>query len=417
LNQPPIGIIEYIDLRPRQSHCPRVVIARSEDRAGLDQPDRRAEGGVRIIVFEPWDPAPDPPPFGESRLLSGIEAALRSCDHEVIRLAGRSAASGATFAEEAARLVAAYRSDAPPDIWLSCLVSNESVDGLGPTVSAAVGIPYVLVQPRVGDDSGGAIRDACAGADGIIIFSSGRAGSIRRYLTERPERLVTLRPFVDIRRLAGGMLSKPNRRATWATKLRLPGETPWIIAAGPMTTERHLASFQTVARAMSPLSNLPWNLVVAGSGSQSEVVADLFRHLPRARYRQVPMATGDELFALLLAGDLFLWPSVDEDYAITALEAQAAGLAVVAAKSSGMLDVVAHDRTGMLVKTGNIPSISNAVSFLLRHPEFRRSYAQRGPEWVAKNFDLRAVARELDATLRRIREMRGATASRAAPHT
>jgi glycosyltransferase involved in cell wall biosynthesis len=367
---------------------------------------------VRIVVFEPRDPAPDPPPFGESRLVADIELALRSCRHEVTRVAGRSAASSATLADEVVRLVAACQSEARPDIWISCRVSNESVDGLGPAVSAALGIPYVLVQPRAGDDSGGAIRDACAGADGIVIFSSGRAGSIARYLTERPERLVTLPPFVNMRRLAGEMRKQTNHRVMWATKLRLSREIPWIIAAGPMT-ERHLGSFQTIARAMSPLSNLQWNLVVAGSGSQSEAVADLFRHLPRARYRQVPMASGDELFALLLAGDLFLWPSVDDDYAITALEAQAAGLAVVAAKSAGMLDVVS-EQTGMLVKTGNIPSISNAVSFLLRHPEFRRSYSQRGPVWVAKNFDLGAVARKLDATLRRIQEMHGATAARAA---
>jgi len=218
-----------------------------------------------------------------------------------------------------------------------------------------------------------------------------------------------------MRRVAGEMRGRPNRRAMWATKLRLSRETPWIVAAGPMTMERHLASFQAIAHAISPLSNLAWNLVVAGSGSQSDVVADLFRHLPRARYRQVPVATEDELFALLLAGDIFLWPSVDEDYAITALEAQALGLAVVGAKSTGMLDVVANAQTGMLVKTGNIPSISNAVSFLLRHPEFRRSYSQRAPEWVAKYFDLRVAARRLDATLRRIQETHAATTPRAAP--
>src|SRR5262249_38572724 len=286
-------MIEYIDLRPRQSRCPRAVIALSEGRsgchAGRDKPNRQAEGDVRIVIFEPADPAPDPPPFGESQLVAGIEAALRSRNHEVIRVTGLTASSGATLAEEAACLVAAYQTDARPDIWISCRVSDKSVDDLGPTVSAALAIPYVLVQPRAGNDSTAAMRNACAVADGIIIFSSGRAESIRRCLTERPERLVTLSPFVDLRRVAGEMRSRPNRRAMWATRLRLSRETPWIVAAGPMTTERHLASFQAIAHAISPLSNLAWNLVVAGSGSQSDVVADLFRHLPRARYRQVPV--------------------------------------------------------------------------------------------------------------------------------
>jgi glycosyltransferase involved in cell wall biosynthesis len=134
----------------------------------------------------------------------------------------------------------------------------------------------------------------------------------------------------------------------------------------------------------------------------------MFRSLPPASHRHVAVAGADELWTLLLAGDLFLWPSLDEDLSVTALAAQAAGLGVVAGRSSAMLDVVADGQTGMLVNPGNDASIANAVGFLLRHPEFRRNLSERAPGWVMANFEMKAVARRLDAALRRACEPRAA---------
>jgi hypothetical protein len=66
----------------------------------------------------------------------------------------------------------------------------------------------------------------------------------------------------------------------------------------------------------------------------------------------------------------------------------------------------------MLTKPGNTAFLGNAVGFLLRHPDFRRTYADQGREW-SRNFGMHAAASTLDATLRRV--VRPAGAGDAAP--
>jgi glycosyltransferase involved in cell wall biosynthesis len=168
-----------------------------------------------------------------------------------------------------------------------------------------------------------------------------------------------------------------------------------------------------VAHAMSALAWMNWHLIVAGAGPRRQEVEALFCAVPGRPDRHVPVATDGDLIDLLAASDLFIWPSLDEEFSLVAVEAQAAGIGIVAGKSPAMADVVANGRTGMLVKLDNEASFANGVSFLLRHPEFRRTYAQEGPRWAVMNFDLAVVATQLDAALHRI--VRAAGGEDAAP--
>jgi glycosyltransferase involved in cell wall biosynthesis len=177
---------------------------------------------------------------------------------------------------------------------------------------------------------------------------------------------------------------------------------PWLIAAGPMATDAHLAAWQLVARTAVQASALEWQLIVAGSGPRRADAEDLFRGSPRRLDRHVALAAPEDLTALLASGDLFLWPFDDAEGASTVLEAQAAGLAVIGPRSLTMLDAVANGQTGMLVKPDNVASFVNAVTFLLRHPEFRRTFAQKAPQWVGANFDINVVAPRLSDALRQV---------------
>jgi glycosyltransferase involved in cell wall biosynthesis len=108
------------------------------------------------------------------------------------------------------------------------------------------------------------------------------------------------------------------------------------------------------------------------------------------------------LLTFLASGDLFVAPSADETLPLAAIEAQAMGVPVVAARSPDAQIVVSDGKTGTLSKPGNIASLASGITFLLRHPNFRRTYAENGPGWVAKNFDVHAVGSQLDATLHRV---------------
>jgi glycosyltransferase involved in cell wall biosynthesis len=169
-----------------------------------------------------------------------------------------------------------------------------------------------------------------------------------------------------------------------------------------MSNDAQLDSLRLVARTAALASNLDWQLIVAGAGSRWADVDGLFRGSPRRLDRQIVIATPADLTAILVSGDLFLWPFADDEYSLIVLEAQAAGLAVVAPRSSAMLDIVANGETGMLVKPNNDASFANAVTFLLRQPDFRRTFARKAPQWVSANFGINVVAPLLSDAIRRI---------------
>jgi glycosyltransferase involved in cell wall biosynthesis len=299
----------------------------------------------------------------------------------------------------------------PPDLWISSLVSRHAADPIGPAASAALGIPYVLLQPSIptagaasANDGTGQLRRTIAEADATILFSTAQAESLRQILPELDDRLVLLPPFIDLGRVA----SVTHRRATLRAALSLQHsmrlDVPWLIAAGPMSTDAHLESFRAVARATVLASTLDWQMIVAGAGSRRAEVENLFGVAPRRLDRHIAIATPEDLTAIIASGDMFLWPFVDDEFSPTVLEAQAAGLAVVAPRSTAMLDVVANGQSGMLTKPNNDASFTNAITFQLRQPDFRRAFAQRAPQWVSGNFDINVVAPLLSDAIDRVRD-------------
>jgi glycosyltransferase involved in cell wall biosynthesis len=370
---------------------------------------------MRIALHEPGGAPGDPYPFGDSRLTELVAAALTLAGLQVDHVspeevpypigAGERGVAGRNLDQFVAAQTSPDRSR--PDLWISSRVNEVGGVAVGRAVCAALGIPHVLLQPAVDPLRGVAAgrnsvlhREIVEGS-AIIVLSSGCESAIRSSFPSHADRVVLLPPFVDLDAVLPAASGRPIVRTRLAQQHQMRTEDPWLIAPGPMEGGG-LDSFRVLAQAMIGLAPLNWWLIVAGRGAQRAEVEALFWRIPVRRHRFVPVETPADLLALLAAADLFVWPSVDETLSLPALEAQALGLPVVAGRSAAMQDVVADGRTGMLTKPGNAASFGNAVSFLLRQPDFRRTYASQGPEWVSRNFDMRIVAAELEAALRRI---------------
>ena len=89
---------------------------------------------------------------------------------------------------------------------------------------------------------------------------------------------------------------------------------------------------------------------------------------------------------LLAACDVFILPSRSEGLGVAALEAMAAGRAVVAARVGGLAEAVIDERTGLLVPPGDPSALAGALARLLRDPALRARLADAGPARVDANF-------------------------------
>ncbi len=73
---------------------------------------------------------------------------------------------------------------------------------------------------------------------------------------------------------------------------------------------------------------------------------------------------------LLSSADLFLLPSQSESFGLSALEALACGVPVVASRAGGIPEVVNHGVTGMLCEIGDVQAMSAASLKILQDGDF-----------------------------------------------
>jgi glycosyltransferase involved in cell wall biosynthesis len=103
-----------------------------------------------------------------------------------------------------------------------------------------------------------------------------------------------------------------------------------------------------------------------------------------------------DLRAFLGRLDLLVHPAIAEGLGLAVMEAQAAGVPVVAFEAGGLPEIVAAGRSGRLVPAADASALAAAVIELLQHPDQRQSLGEAARQWAAAEF---GVARMVEAYL------------------
>jgi len=368
---------------------------------------------MRIAFYAPLKPPDHETPSGDRRVARLLFDALRLAGHESVLAShlrsfdplGRAyrqkklAAHGRQAAE---RLIARWRThpETAPGLWFTYHLYYKAPDWLGPQVSAALGIPYVVAEASFAPKRAGgpwdighrAVEAALRRADRVIgLNTADRAGVLP--LLASPDRFVALPPFLDARPYAAA--ERPSR------------EAPQLITVAMMRPGDKLASYRVLGAALAEVLGLSWSIEVIGDGpARAEVTAALAPLGDRVHY------TGslDEVAIAqrLAASDLFVWPAINEAFGMALLEAQASGLPVVAGGSGGVGDVVTDGVTGLLTRPGDANAFAAAVRALITDPARRQKFAIAAHEKVRRDHDLPAAAAQLAAIIASLDQARAA---------
>ena len=107
----------------------------------------------------------------------------------------------------------------------------------------------------------------------------------------------------------------------------------------------------------------------------------------------------DGLAVLYAAADLYVWPAINEAYGMALLEAQAAGLPVVAGDTGGVGDIVRHGETGLLVPVGDAAAFAEAVMSMLGDEDRLRDMGERAAEVAEREHGLEAASATMGPVL------------------
>ncbi len=382
---------------------------------------------MRIAFYAPLKPPTHPVPSGDRRMARLLMAALSRANHRV-ELASRfrsrdgtgdpqrQADLAATGRHMAARLIRDYRTRPPgerPELWFTYHLYYKAPDWLGPAIADALGIPYVVAEAsHAGKRSSGAWalgHDATAAAirraDAIISLSPADIAGIKAVATEDCI-LALLKPFVDGADFAAAATSKGAARAALAQRFALNPAQPWLLTVAMMREGDKLASYRVLAEALGHLRDLDWQLLVVGDGPGREEVEAAMARLGHGRVRLAGARTGDELPAIYAAADIYVWPAINEAFGMALLEAEAAGVPVVAGAAGGVAAIVAQGRSGLLTTPGDAAALATAVRSLLADPARRANMGQSALDMVAEEHDVAGAAGILDRLLRDVAERR-----------
>ena len=178
-----------------------------------------------------------------------------------------------------------------------------------------------------------------------------------------------------------------------------PGNPPVIVFAGRFTPQKNLLQF---VRTLADLRHLEWQCAMVGDGPLFQPVAEAIQSLKlRDRVTLPGWVTTEEATEWLAKADILFMPSLSEGLPVVGVKAVAKGLAVVASRIGGFLDIVDEGKNGYLVDLGQPQEYATALQCLLTDPDRLLSFRQASLQ-KAQVFDIHKVTDAYEAIFTRL---------------
>jgi glycosyltransferase involved in cell wall biosynthesis len=358
---------------------------------------------MKIAFYAPMKPPDHPVPSGDRQMARLLMQALALAGFEV-EVASRFRSYGYGPGEpglavmagrERHRVLAAWdamTTQQRPRLWLTYHPYYKAPDLIGPDIAQRFGVAYVTAEASYAgkrdNDSWAqmqsAVKEAVRAAAINICFTAADREGLARIVESASLR--NLAPFIDPAPFLAPLYS--DRQAP----IRL-------VTVAMMRGGVKLASYEMLARTLHRIVAVPWTLTVVGDGPQRAQVEATLAKLPESRVTWTGELPTHALAEHLGAADLFVWPGTGEAYGIAYLEAQAAGLPVVAQATGGVPSVVRHGVTGLLTPAGDDAAYAAAIVRLIGDADLRRRLGQAARSFVTEERSLSTAASRLRGLL------------------
>lgn len=356
---------------------------------------------MRIAFHTPLNLFDDGGVSGDRRMARQLVGALESLGHVVEPVKARrgylqdsDAASLARLEAEAAglreNLFASWRNGtaSPPDLWFTYHNYYRAPDLLGPEIAAALDIPYVTAEAS---DAARRAHDEWAPHTAIVRRGLD-AADLHFHFTDRDRQ--GLEPW---RREGIALEPLPPFIAFSKEPLRHIDHdgTPRLITIAMMREGTKQNSYLTLARTLDRIRDDDWSLSIIGDGRKRSEIEQAFAGFSPGRVAWLGLLDRERALAELATHDVFVWPGVREAYGLVYLEAQAAGLPVVAFDSGGVSATVRAGETALLAPEGDEPAFAAQLSALLRDGKRRAAMGAAARRFVLTERTMARAAQRL----------------------
>jgi glycosyltransferase involved in cell wall biosynthesis len=177
----------------------------------------------------------------------------------------------------------------------------------------------------------------------------------------------------------------------------------WLVSTAMFRAGDKTRSFAVLAKALKLLSTADWQLLIIGDGENRNEVKGLFSPLSKNRIFFAGLLQDKQLYTVLKACDLFVWPAINEAFGMALLQAQCCGLPVVSGSNLGVANIVRDQYTGLLSEPGNHKAMAQQMTDLIINRERRQQFSALARDYVKQHHSITQAASTLSRSLSNLR--------------
>jgi glycosyltransferase involved in cell wall biosynthesis len=174
------------------------------------------------------------------------------------------------------------------------------------------------------------------------------------------------------------------------------GKPPRLVFAGRFVTQKNPVQ---IIRSLSQLRDLPWYLVMIGDGPlREEIEVEITKNQLSDRVTLTGWVTPDEVIDWFSKCDILFMPSLSEGLPVVGVQAAAMGIAIVAGRAGGFVDLVEDGENGYLLdgnrKDAGVTQVRDLISSPEKLFEFRKASRH-----IARRFDIQKIVYAYETAL------------------
>ncbi len=252
-----------------------------------------------------------------------------------------------------------------PDIVVSWTLDTAAFVEKGPFIHLG----------RIGHEFDSGIFSKC---DHLFTPSVSRADTAKA--AHWPDKRVHVLPHVP-------ELTRSDEKTTLGTRKKFytPPNAKLIVTVARLGENSGL---KTLFSALGRLSE--HYLWVVGDGDSREALEEQAHEAgvkPRTRF----IGWHNDLVPIIAAGDAFVYTATQEDVGDAVIEAWGANVPVVAADSLGPGLLINHEKNGLLVPLGDVPSMAEAIKWICRDGELAKKLSGNGKKIFEETYAAKKV--------------------------
>lgn len=294
----------------------------------------------------------------------------------------------------------------PPDVWFTYHTYYKAPDILGPLVCRLLNIKYVIFQGIYSTKRRRKLKTA-------VGFYLNRVALNRAdyVFTNKSTDFKNLKRIIPTSRLSyikpGLYPDKFNRKEKTGRQLRQTWKTdkhPVILSAAMFRDDVKTTSLLWLIDCCAGLldQGCDFVLVIAGSGVMETEIKDRAQSRLGSSVRFAGKLDPEKMAGFYSAGDLFVYPGINEGLGMVFLEAQSCGLPVVAFDNAGIPEAVIDGETGFLTPMYDDKAFQQKMALLLGRKNVRQKMGRRAADYVKSYHNLELNYYTLVKTLQQV---------------